>query len=314
MFFNLPGSEEDWWAYDSELEGSMEGYTFYPEGEDLDATNSWIVNVYVTVANNLYDDVTVDGEEPTDEGESVLVSENGMRWFKSVDGVDFISYGTCLDEYLDGYRIAEINIMPNGFLEDGEEPDNEVFEKIEKTLINSFEFDSDYEGKPDYTDAAYTGSLLVKWPFEIPFENGQIKAEQYVDNYQASVYFTYEDPENEDISYEVELTNDTIYDPDDYGIATYIEHAYFGEDPFIGEEEFEEIEITGNKAVMRFNYDSLLDEMVVEINAEEGEKHPVLDMFTYIVSENDEDRADEKNKQKIIDTVTAIVNSAEFLD
>ena len=63
---------------------------------------------------------------------------------------------------------------------------------------------------------------------------------------------------------------------------------------------------------MRFNNENLRDEVVIELVQDKAEARPILDLMTSIDSDNDADKADVKNKQKIIDMVTAILNSAEF--
>ena len=113
--------------------------------DDLDATNSWRVYVTVTAGADLYKRVTVDGKDPLDENESVVESDSGMKWLKTTNDDYHIYYGTCLDEYLNGYHVAEIKILPNGNLEKGQEPDKELFEKIEKTIINSFKYNNKYQ-------------------------------------------------------------------------------------------------------------------------------------------------------------------------
>ena len=72
------------------------------------------------------------------------------------------------------------------------------------------------------------------------------------------------------------------------------------------------MEIAGYPAAIRFNDESFRDEVVIELVKDKAEKRPILDMMTYIDSDNDTDKADVKNKQKIIDMVTAIINSAQF--
>ena len=311
--FNLPGTEDYWEPIDSDFGDNKVNFTFYPASDDLDATNSWTVGVATTVASDMYKNILIDGEEPTDEDDSVVISSKGMKWVKRVYDDYNAIYGTCLDEFLDGYRVAEINIMTNGFLEDGEKPDLALFEKIEKTVLDSFKFDSNYEGKPDYSDAAYTGTHIAKWPFEIPFENGVIKAEEYADNDRMSVIFNYDDPESESISYTVDIVLDLDYDLYDHNNENFLDSIYFGPDASIGDEGFEEGKIAGHRAAIRFNYPNYKDEIVIEIEKDGSEKNAVFAMFTYINSDNDEDRADEKNEQKIIDMVTTIINSAEFL-
>lgn len=41
--FNLPGNEEDWYVLDHQFGGTSEDFTYNPEGENFDATNSWCV-------------------------------------------------------------------------------------------------------------------------------------------------------------------------------------------------------------------------------------------------------------------------------
>lgn len=63
---------------------------------------------------------------------------------------------------------------------------------------------------------------------------------------------------------------------------------------------------------MRFNYENYKDEIVVDLIKEDDKKYPVLDMFTYVESDNEEDKTSDNSKQKIIDMVTAIVNSVKL--
>lgn len=266
----------------------------------------------VSAGVSWYQKIIVDGEEPVDDRESVVESESGMKWVKTTNDNYHISYSTCLDEYLNGYRTVDFTILPNGNLEEGQEPDLELYDKIEKTILNSFKYDSNYKGKPDYSDAAYTGSHRLKWPFEIPFEGGVIKAEEYLYGHKASVKFQYEDPANPGVVYRIELARDELYDPEAYNDKAYFDrHFSNNEDPEV-EKGFEEMEIAGYPAAMRFNYDNLTDEMVIELAKDKAGKRPVLGMNTFIDSDNDADKADVKNKQMIIDMVTAIINSAQF--
>lgn len=311
--FNLPGDEMDWEMSDFDGGGTTKSHTIYPLGECIDATNSWTVNGAVTVGSSIYKDVLIDGEEPTDENETVVEAKNGIKWARYQHDDNYITYGTCLGDYLDGYYVAEIYISPNGVLEDGQKGDTELLKKIENTVINSFKYNKDYEGRPDHSDAAYTGSLIVKWPFEIPYENGIIKAESYVDNKRVSVKFEYQDPENQNIMYRAELFNDFIYDPEDNHGVDYMDEAYFGPDPTVNEGDFEEIEIAGYRAAMRFNFENIKDQISVECGSGETDERAVFDMFTFIESDNEADKADEKNKQKIIDMVSIIIENAEFL-
>lgn len=247
-----------------------------------------------------------------DDRESVVESDSGMRWLKTIGDGNYNAYVTCLDKYLNGYHVVRFIILPNGELEEGQEPDLELFDKIEKTILNSFKYDSNYKGKPDFSDAAYTGSHRLKWPFEIPFEGGVIKAEEYLGNDKASVRFQYEDAANPSVVYRIELARDELYDPEAYDDKAYFDsHFSNNEDPEV-EKGFEEMEIAGYPAAMRFNDEDFRDEVVIELVKDKAEKRPVLNMMTYIDSDNDTDKADVKNKQKIIDMVTAIINSAQF--
>lgn len=166
-----------------------------------------------------------------------------------------VHYATLFGEYLDGSYAVEIDIHLNDSLEDGEEPDLDLREKIEKTIINSFAYTEDYEGKPDHSDAAYTGSLRIKWPFEIPFEDGSIKAENYLENYKSSVKFTYDDPNEKDIIYEIFLDEDFIYNPEFYQNVTHMNQKYFGDNEDSRNEYFEEVEIAGFKSAICVNHE-----------------------------------------------------------
>ncbi|WP_167627194.1 hypothetical protein [Aedoeadaptatus pacaensis] len=310
--FNLPGNEEDWYVLDHQFGGTSEDFTYNPEGENFDATNSWCVQVEVSAGETSYQKIVVDGKEPVDDSQSVVESESGMKWVKTTNDNYHISYSTCLDEYLNGYRTVDFTILPNGNLEEGQEPDLELYDKIEKTILNSFKYDSNYKGKPDFSDAAYTGSHRLKWPFEIPFEGGVIKAEEYLGNDKASVKFQYEDPANPGVVYRIELARDELYDPEAYDDKAYFDrHFSNNEDPEV-EKGFEEMEIAGYPAAIRFNDEDFRDEVVIELVKDKAEKRLILDMMTYIDSDNDADKADVKNKQMIIDMVTAIINSAQF--
>lgn len=310
--FNLPGSEEDWDVYEHQFGRTSEDFSYNPVGENLNAKNSWTVMVTVSAGETWYQEYVVDGKDPADENRSVVESDSGMKWVKTTNDGYHYAYATCLDEYLNGYRTVDFTILPNGNLEEGQEPDLELYDKIEKTILNSFKYDSNYKGKPDYSDAAYTGSHRLKWPFEIPFEGGVIKAEEYLGNDKASVKFQYEDPANPGVVYRIELARDELYDPEAYDDKAYFDrHFSNNEDPEV-EKGFEEMEIAGYPAAIRFNDEDFRDEVVIELVKDKAEKRLILDMMTYIDSDNDADKADVKNKQKIIDMVTAIINSAQF--
>lgn len=249
-----------------------------------------------------------------DKNESVVESDSGMRWLKTTGDGNYNAYVTCLDKYLNGYHVVRFIILPNGELEDGQEPDKELFDKIEKTILNSLKYDSDYEGKPDYSDAAYTGTHLVKWPFDIPFESGAIKVEEFVDGNDATVRFKYESPENPSVVYRIELTRDFLHDPQTSDGKSYInEHFVNNKDPY-KEEGFEVMKIADYEGAMRFNQENIKDKVVVELPDNKVGKNLVFEMFTFIDSDNDADKADAKNKQKIIDMVAAIAKSAEFIE
>lgn len=310
--FHLPGTAEDWEQKDRDFQATGLSYGFYPTDKNLDGTNSWYVDVDLTVSTFKYKSILIDGKEPTEDNESVVESDSGKKWVK-IDNNSYYTYGTIFDDYIDGYHVAEIRIKPNGSLEDGQKPDMERLAQIEKTVLNSFTYDSDYEGKPDYSDAAYTGSLIVKWPFEIPFEDGVIKAERYINSTEVFVKFEYENPAESDTSYRVELRGNRIYKPASYNNMTYLDRQYFGEDASHKDEPYEEIEISGYKAAMRFGSDSYVDFLIVECAKDGANEYPVLEMYTFIDSD-EEDRYNDKNKQKIIAMVTAIINSAEFLE
>lgn len=310
--FSLPGSEEDWDVYDHQFGRTSEDFSYNPVGENLNAKNSWTVMVTVSAGETWYQEYVVDGKDPADENRSVVESDSGMKWVKTTNDGYHYAYATCLDKYLNGYRTAEFIITPNGTLEEGEKPDLELFDKMEKMILNSFKYDSNYKGKPDYSDGAYTGSHRLKWPFKIPFEGGAIKAEEYLSEHDASVRFEYKDAANPAVVYRVDILRDDLYNPADFDGKVYFDRHFSHNENPEAEKGFEEMEIAGYRAAMRFNYDNLTDEMVIELAKNKAEKRPVLDMNTYIDSDNDADRADVKNKQRIIDMVTAIINSAEF--
>lgn len=308
--FDLPGSEEDWEVVDDKFGSTSEDFSYYPQGDDLDATNSWCIQVTVTAGADVYKRVTVDGKDPLEENESVVESDSGMKWLKTTNDDYHIYYGTCLDEYLNGYHVAEIKILPNGNLEKGQEPDKELFEKIEKTIINSFKYNNKYKDKPDFSDAAYTGSHLVKWPFDIPFEKGAIKAEEYLHTSEQSVRFRYEDAENPGTVYCVDLVRDAVYKPENNDGKSYLDE-YFSRN---GKEGYEDMEIAGYPSAARFNYENFKDEIIIELADNKAKKYPLFEMSIFIESGDDTIKIDEKSKQKIIDMVTAIVKSAEFLE
>lgn len=313
--FSLPGSAEDWEESHYEYPRTSQSYSYDPTDGRFDETKSWDINVSLSASPVHYKNVLIDGEEPRNEYESVVESDNGMKWVKVTNDTDYYySYGTILDEYLDGYYIAEITITRSGLVEDqAETPDTELLAEIEKTLLGSFKYDTDYEGKPDYTDAAYTGSHIVKWPFEIPFEDGVIKAEEYVEDYSLLVKFKYEDSAGTGESYRVELRDDTIHDLAENENVTYLDEYYFDEDAEFKDDPYIETEIADYRAAMLFNREGHKDIMVVECAKDGADVYPVLKFFTYIDSDA-EDSHNDKNKQKIIDMMTAIINSAEFLE
>ena len=298
--FNLPGSEEDWDVVDHQFGTTSEDISYYPKGDDLDGTNSWSVQAQLSAEDTFYKKIVIDGEEPVDDSQSVVESDSGMRWLKTTGDGNYNCYVTCLDKYLNGYHTVEFIILPNGELEEGQEPDKELF-------------DSEYEGKPDYSNAAYTGTHQVKWPFEIPFESSAIKVEEFVDDNGLVVRFKYESPENPSVVYRIELIRDFMHNPEESDGKSYInEHFVNNEDPY-KEEGFEVLKIADYEAAMRFNRENIKDEVVIEIPEDKVKQHLVLDMFTFIDSENDTDKTDEKNKQKIIDMAAAIAKSAEFI-
>ena len=311
--FNLPGSEEDWEVVDHQFGTTSEDISYYPKGDDLDGTNSWSVQAQLSAEDSFYKEIVIDGEEPVDDSQSVVESDSGMRWLKTTGDGNYNCYVTCLDKYLNGYHTVEFIILPNGQLEDGQEPDKELFDKIEKTILNSLKYDSAYEGKPDYSDGAYTGTHQVKWPFEIPFESSAIKVEEFVDDNGLVVRFKYESPENPSVVYRIELIRDFMHNPEESDGKSYInEHFVNNEDPY-KEEGFEVMKIADYEAAMRFNQENIKDEVVIEIPEDKVKQHLVLDMFTFIDSDTDADKGDEKNKQKIIDMAAAIAKSAEFI-
>ena len=312
--FNLPGNEEDWDVVDHQFGTTSEDISYYPVGDDKDGTNSWSVQAKVSAEDSFYKEIVIDGEEPVDDSQSVVESDSGMRWLKTTGDGYYNCYTTCLDKYLNGYHIVEFIILPNGELEEGQEPDKELFDKIEKTIINSLKYDSEYEGKPDYSDAAYTGTHQVKWPFEIPFEGGAIKVEEFVDDNNATVRFKYESPENPSVVYRIELIRDFMHDPQESDGKSYInEHFVTSDDPY-KEEGFEVMKIADYEGAMRFNQENIKDEVVIELPESKVGKNLVFEMFTFIDSDNDADKPDEQDKQKILDMVAAIAKSAEFIE
>ena len=115
-----------------------------------------------------------------------------------------------------------------------------------------------------------------------------------------------------EISFNLPGNEEDWYDPEAYNDKAYFDrHFSNNENPEV-EKGFEEMEIAGYRAAMRFNDEDFRDEVVIELVKDKAEKRLILDMMTYIDSDNDADKADVKNKQKIIDMVTAIINSAQF--
>ena len=115
-----------------------------------------------------------------------------------------------------------------------------------------------------------------------------------------------------EISFNLPGNEEDWYDPEAYnGKAYFDRHFSHNENPE-AEKGFEEMEIAGYPAAMRFNDEDFRDEVVIELVKDKAEARPILDMNTFIDSDNDADKADVKNKQKIIDMVTAIINSAQF--
>lgn len=311
--FNLPGSEEDWDMVDHQFGTTSEDISYYPKDDGLDGTNSWSIQAQVSAEDTFYKKIVIDGEDPVDDSQSVVESDSGMRWLKTTSDGNYNAYVTCLDKYLNGYHIVRFIILPNGELEEGQEPDKELFDKIEKTILNSLKYDSEYEGKPDYSDAVYTGTHQVKWPFEIPFEASAIKVEEFVDDNGLVVRFKYESPENPSVVYRIELTRDFMHDPKERDGKSYInEHFVTSDDPY-KEKGFEVMKIADYDAAMRFNQENIKDEVVIELPQSKVGKNLVFEMFTFIDSDNDADKADEKDKQKIIDMAAAIAKSAEFI-
>lgn len=307
--FKIPGDEYDWKSNDFEPSGSSVACDYSSADPDLDPKKKWHVIPSISVGQNLYSDI-LEAEEPYPDGTSIVETDNGLKWARIEFDDGSVRYATVFGEYLDGSYVVEINIHLNDSLEDGEEPDLDLRDKIEKTIINSFAYTGDYEGKPDHSDAAYTGSLLAKWPFEIPFEDGAIKAENYVENYKSSVKFTYDDPNEKDIIYEIFLDEDFIYDPNNYQNMTHMNQRYLGDDEDSRDEYFEEVEIADFRSAMCLNKEDHDDEIVVECGTGETDKRPILDFIIYTGSD---ELLTDANKKIIIDMVSAIVENAEFL-
>ncbi|MDO5301999.1 MAG: hypothetical protein Q4E76_05835 [Tissierellia bacterium] len=310
--FSLPGTAEDWDYYSGgELQTSQSHY-FDTTGEAFDESSSWDVSVSLSVSPFLYKDLLMDGKEPTQEGQSVIAAEDGTQWVKNANEEDhFYSYGTILDEFVDGYHIFQFTITPSGPMQERTDPDLKLLADIEQTMINTFQYSTDYEGKPDYSNGAYTGSHIVKWPFEIPFEGGTIKAEEFTDNLSLSVKFTYEDPATPDTPYEVILWVDELYNPEDHDNMSFLDYRYFGPEADHKDDPYEKVEIAGYPAAMIFGQEMKKDAFIVECVEEGATEYPTLSFYLDIKGP-EEDVHTDAHKEKAMGLMTAIVDAAEF--
>lgn len=126
--------------------------------------------------------------------------------------------------------------------------------------------------------------------------------------------FEYKDAANPTVVYRVDIIRDDLYNPEAYDDKAYFDRHFSNNENPEAEQGFEEMEIAGYPAAMRFNDENFRDEVVIELVKDKAKARPILDMMTYIESEGDADMADVKNKQKIIDMATAIAKSAEFIE
>lgn len=72
MSFNLPGSERDWDVVDHQFGTTSQDFSYYPKGDDLDATISWRIQAKVSAEDSFYKKTVIDGEEPVEDSQSVL--------------------------------------------------------------------------------------------------------------------------------------------------------------------------------------------------------------------------------------------------
>lgn len=130
--------------------------------------------------------------------------------------------------------------------------DKDYYDSIFLSVINTLKVETDYEGKPDLSDAVYSGNLMSKWPFEIPYEDGVIKAERSIVSDEATAFFTYDDPIREGIVYTIYLADCVLY----YANSDLeeLDKYYFGDDPIFKDTTYEDTTIAGYRAASNSKY------------------------------------------------------------
>ncbi len=263
--FLLPDSEYGWiekgddtGVYIDAMRSAGMSFWFYPDDSTKEINPE--KNCEVRVSLGIWDDWNKERFE-SEEGfskESVNVHfidpDTGIRWKAETNPKDAqIEYSALLDEYYDGYRGLTVSVKPFKKPDDLSKVDMEYMEQFALTVVNTLTYETDYEGKPDLSDAVYSANLFKKWPAEIPFEGGVIKAERTLKGEGFDAYFTYEDPVREGMVYTVFLADSVRNNPSKDQIDD-LDKKYFGENPIFKEHTFVDTEISGYRAASNTKY------------------------------------------------------------
>lgn len=256
--FDLSGKTEDWTVYDNKnTNPGWVSYTFSPASEDAAPGSSWQVHIQLITVGDFYPG-WID-QQTTDEDHYFVYSPSGVRWYAARDPEDYEdTYQACLDSFLNGCHKIVIDIEPDFEPDEATPVDLGTHDALVSGLLDSFTYTTEYAGRTDHGDAAYYGDPGVKWPLEIPYEDGTITAERLINsNGYITVLFSYADPVREGLTYHVCVNSYTKYDPlTTKNKESFLDYKYFGPSPLFKSHTFTDSSIGGLRAAFSDKFGS----------------------------------------------------------